>query len=362
MWPQIAKALPTLFYQPDIEAFHAMLSVAASHYLKLDDLSYPPTWLLFVGPPGTRKTSQLKLMSKIPNFHFIDQPNSKGFLSGFDPHKNGENSLLHKIGPSGFLGIADMSTILNSPDCANVLSILRRIYDGDVTAERGQPVLPWHGRITLIGCATTEIDSPEFRDQMSTMGDRFVTIWTNRMEGANFAAHVVLGAKPTDATVIKDMIQNCFQNLKCPKIELIPSLEKLSSLIAITRTYVKFDRSYHKIERVGDTETPSRLITSLHSIAFASAAIDSQPAVRPSDIHLAERVGWDTIPRRIYHTIKYLQYGPLELQTLQASLKLLRDSFESFCARLMALNICETKLENGTEKIELTHQILSLLQ
>jgi hypothetical protein len=196
---------------------------------------------------------------------------------------------------------------------------------------------------------------------MSAMGDRFICIWTHRMSAQQLAEHVIKGVPSTHIEELKDLVSNCFHNLTCPKIETIPSLINLSELVALTRTYVKYDKSYRNADRIGDTETPTRLLQAFHSVAFASAAIDGSPTIRPQDTQLAERVAWDTIPRRIYHTIRILRHKPLSLTEFQDKMHLIRDSFENLCSRLVAMNLIKTDLINGTECVQLSQSIMDLL-
>ena|ERR1022692_2001486 len=80
-----------------------------------------PCWLINVTPPGSIKTELIDGLKGVPGFHSIDKVTPGTFISGQiqDPKQKRAGcspSLLHRIGPSGIIGLPDFFTILSMRD------------------------------------------------------------------------------------------------------------------------------------------------------------------------------------------------------------------------------------------------------
>jgi hypothetical protein len=155
-------------YLPDPSHVLATLGAAVT-----SGLDHDAVWLLLVGPPSSGKTSATNLLGGVS--HQIDYASESGLLGWQIPPKKDQpavpGGILAEIGngKKSLVTIADLSTLMRqdrSNRSSDLWSAMRRIYDGhyfrDVNPPGGRqgsvPRLEWHGRLTVVGAVTGEID------------------------------------------------------------------------------------------------------------------------------------------------------------------------------------------------------------
>lgn len=156
-------------YLKDETHILSALAVASTH--ALDDRN--PAWLLLVGPSSSGKTSTVNLIGK--DAYPIDAASEAGLLSWVIPNVKDAPAV-----PFGFLPeiaarsvhlatVADLSVLVRadrSNRSSDLWSAMRRVHDGSYYRDVNPPGgrgggstrLEWHGRITVVGAATNDID------------------------------------------------------------------------------------------------------------------------------------------------------------------------------------------------------------
>jgi hypothetical protein len=169
----------------DLDALDATLATAAAEQLGGD-----PLWLLIVSGSGNAKTETVQSLKGAGAVVVSTLSGDAALLSGTprkQSAKNATGGLLRSIGDRGLLVIKDVTSILsaNRDVRTTLLAALREIHDGywvrHVGSDGGK-TLEWPGRIVVVGAVTTAWDRAH--EVVASMGDRFLTIRTDRDAGA----------------------------------------------------------------------------------------------------------------------------------------------------------------------------------
>jgi len=301
-WSEVVEVLQKHYHSPDIEAARVLYSAVAAH-----DLAGQPVWPMAVAPPGSMKSELINALDGLPNVFLVDNFTPKTFLSGQIPDERSgiparPASLLHRIGDSGYMLIPDFSTVLSmkSEDRGSVFASLRKIYDGKLTKEFGtsEKVEAWEGRITLVVGTTPEID--RHRSVNQSLGERFVMVRWKRA-GIDAARKAILQDQKKAHADLKGAVRKLFANLPSGPVTIESCWQEqvvsLAELTVVARTTVHRNEKKQIAERP-EPESPTRLAQQLCQLAKGSARIDGRTIVNESDIAIAKRAGFDSIPPR----------------------------------------------------------------
>lgn len=160
-------------YMEDTSIIDASIASILANRLKLGD----PVWFLIIGASSGGKSQILRPVAIGDNrfIHRIDDITENTFLSGAKT-KEGEVSLLKRIGSHGIISISDFTVIMSKSkeSRATILSQLRMVYDGEMTKQSGNQTEPitWAGYMGMIAGSTPSIYA--HFEEVSDMGERFI--------------------------------------------------------------------------------------------------------------------------------------------------------------------------------------------
>lgn len=368
-WSELVNSLKGWFHNPDIEALEVSLSVAISHYFKLDD----PVWLMVLGPPGTGKSSTIMgSLSSLHETYVLDDLTPTTLLSGWggSPNKEGKRkhdcSLLNNIGIEG-----DRSGILLMPDFTcfmakrleerqAIAGQLRKVYDGEFKRMTGMGEwLSWDGKVTMIVCGTPAVESAWAL--MRDLGERFMQVRWARGDGIQQA--VVASAQIGSERIIKSGLRRLTQafvdasTLK-PILTNPQMIENgvvyLAEIIARTRGHVKRERDGRDIIEVPEPEGPTRIMKALAQVARSHATLFRREHVTDDDFRISKRLGMDSIPplrRKILETISNYPDGEIGHANLVRFVGAPASTVNRAAEDLGALGILDVDSGGGIEKL-----------
>jgi hypothetical protein len=120
---------------------HDLVDVVAAAVIA-NRLPGDPLWLAIVGPPASGKTEVLRALRGLDRVVSLDAMSPATLLSGYRTGKKSQNhSLLAQLTPGvpWILNMEDFTLVLSQPwhKRGEILSQLRKLYDGDVSARWG---------------------------------------------------------------------------------------------------------------------------------------------------------------------------------------------------------------------------------
>ena len=345
-WSNLTSHLNEWFYKPDLEALRIIYAAVASHWLTGTD----PVWPLVIAPPSSGKTSiAVGPLMCLENAFLIGDVTPKTFLSG---KKGDKNSLLHRIGSSGFMIMKDFGTFLQKRDNDKneVLSQLREIYDGDFGRQGGDgSTKPWSGKITIIAAATLAVDrSWTFQHDL---GERFTNIrWLSvySREAGRFACRQIDNGKE-----VKDETRRLVRAFFDARPRSIPpdlsnaqqeQIIDLSLFVARMRaTVVRDSNGKRDIIEVGDPEGITRLHKTFSTIARFHASLFGCPTcVGEADIEIVKRVAIDSIRPSRWSFVRHIPFdGDINRGDLQKATNLPSSTVGWIGDELEALGLIE---------------------
>jgi len=140
-----------------------------------------PLWLLLVAASGSGKTAAIRLLRHVADKQ-VDELTRAGLLSWTTGGKKAKRTgLLTEIPPVALVTISDFSTVVTMGDHearARMFGMLRVVYDGRIyrslggQSAAGADPLEWEGHLTILGGATTAIDTHLSFE--ATLGERWL--------------------------------------------------------------------------------------------------------------------------------------------------------------------------------------------
>lgn len=150
----------------------ALASVIATR-LRIGD----PVWMIVIGASSGGKSQILRplALTDTKYMHKIDDLTENTFLSGAKT-KEGENSLLLRIGGSGILVMSDLTVLFSKAkeQRAAILAQFRMIYDGEMVKHSGSKgkATEWKGALGVLAGSTPTIYT--HFEEVADMGQRFI--------------------------------------------------------------------------------------------------------------------------------------------------------------------------------------------
>ena len=252
----------------------ALASIIATR-LSLGD----PIWLVLIGASSGGKSQILRPLSLTdPKFlHRLDDLTENTLLSAM-ASKDGETSLLLRIGGKGIIVMSDLTVLFSKSAEARqaILSQFRMIYDGEMTkvsGNKGKPTV-WKGELGILAGSTPSI----YRhfEEVADMGERFI-YYRMKDYDAKKATKLALGrglyGKKLDdilgalyAGYIKETVENA--KLDIPMNEVVEErILEVASLAERIRTPTAMDWRAEKITRVPIPAMPMRVALQLRAVA-----------------------------------------------------------------------------------------------
>jgi hypothetical protein len=278
----------------------AMLGAVAGNLLPGE-----PVWLGLIGPPSSAKTEILMSALQLRDVVQATTLTCAALLSGTPKRqrdKTAKGGLLRQIGEFGILSLKDFGSVLSmhSETRAELLAMLREVYDGSVTRHfgiDGGKTLTWRGKVGMIFAATPIIDT--YYGVIGSMGDRFLMSRlppTGRGQGPRALKH--RGA--AIAQMRKELAQavaGLFAGRKTEPTEItaaeIKWLEDVILLAVRLRGAVERDRRTREMEMVLGAEGPARLMLTLERLL---AGLDTLGVERQAALGVVGSVAMDSVP------------------------------------------------------------------
>jgi hypothetical protein len=300
-----------LYMEDDGTVLVTLASVAANR------MQGDPLWLMIVGASSGGKTEILNATSHLGNVHLAAVVTEAALLSGTskkEAAKGAKGGLLREIGPFGVLLLKDFTSTLSMKHEARaaLLAALREIYDGSWTRHVGTDggrTLHWQGKLGLIACCTTIIDT--HHAVMAAMGERFLLYRLPEIDPKKQAKQALrnAGREREMRQELAAAVGGLFAEIKLPEHQPELSddetdrLVALASLAAYSRSHVERDGRTREIELIPDHEAPARLSQALRRLYGGLLVI----GVPQADAWpLVVKVGLDCMPKLRRSIFEYL--------------------------------------------------------
>ena len=299
-------------YLPDTGPLLVVLAAFVANLIPGD-----PLWLMLVGPSSGGKTEILNALASLLHVRLAAVLTEASLLSGTSKRetvKEAKGGLLQEIGPFGILLLKDFTSILsmNRDPRAALLAALREIYDGSWTRHVGTDggrTLSWRGKLGLIGCCTTIIDT--YHAVMAAMGERFLLYRLPEIDGKAQATRALrnAGREAEMRTELTRAIGGLVAGIALPDSlpELTEKVERqlvaLSCLGSRSRSAVDRDGRTREIDLIPDAEAPARIVQALRRVysGLLIIGVDSDEAW-----NLTFKVGLDCMPKLRRSVFEYL--------------------------------------------------------
>lgn len=159
-----------------------------------------PLWMHMAGPPGSGKTAILLSLRTLSRCHFASTITPHTLVSGFSLQGGADPSLLPQLGGKTFV-LKDFTEVLQMPPItkADVYSVLRGAYDGEVTKPFGNGIVrQYRCYFNMLSGVTQDI----FAESGASLGERFLIF------------HVIRGVGFTSDDAILAAISNVGEDEK----------------------------------------------------------------------------------------------------------------------------------------------------
>jgi hypothetical protein len=317
----MSKAEPTLkeikdlyksvFYMQDDTIIDIILSITISAKLPGD-----PIWLLIIGGSSSGKSELINMLNKVPYVHAVSSMTENTFLSSMRTNNGEENSLLHKIGPSGMITMKDYTSILSmrSEKRELIVSQMREIFDGKLDKLSGNGNSQhWEGKINWIGAVTDSIYIKE--GESAGMGRRtinYVMPQQDRKETTRRAS-----ANTGDIAEKRTMIQDAVARFVEYKIATLPRTlpvltEETDSMLIdladfVTQARTPVERDFKEnIILVPDFEMPMRVYSMFQKMVQTMIHISDDQEFTQAHKDAIIGLAFDSIPKQIMLPLKLL--------------------------------------------------------
>jgi hypothetical protein len=290
-------------YLGDVGPVLVVLATIAANRMHGD-----PLWLMVVGASAGGKTEILNASSGLDHVYLAAVLTEAALLSGTskkEAAKGAKGGLLREIGPFGILLLKDFTSTLSMKHEARaaLLAALREIYDGSWTRHVGTDggrMLRWAGKLGLIACCTTTIDT--YHAVMAAMGERFLLYRLPEIPAKRQARKALrnAGREREMRAELAAAVGGLFAGLALPERQPDLSddetdrLVALASLAARARSAVERDGRTREIELIPDAEAPARLVQALRRLYGGLLVIG---VYRDDAWPLVVKVGLDCLPK-----------------------------------------------------------------
>lgn len=265
-----------------------------------------PVWLIVVGESSGGKSQLLRPLALTDEkfIHKVDDLTENTFLSAASS-KNGEVSLLKRIGSLGIIVISDLSVIFSKAAEARaaILSQFRMIYDGEMNKHSGTSVgvIPWKGSLGILAGATPSV----YRtfEEVSDMGERFM-FYRLKAYNAREATHTFtkrkVRGKALDellAIAYKEYVQEVVAGVATGSVFEIDEviMERIidAALFAEkVRTVAHMEWKGQQIDDIPVTAYPMRTVGQLQTIAIGMMIMNKHEGGTGLRVEDMERLEW----------------------------------------------------------------------
>lgn len=270
-------------YMEDTQLIDVSLASIIATRLKIGN----PVWLIVIGASSGGKSQMLRPLALTDEkfIHRIDDLTENTFLSGIKS-KEGEVSLLNRIGARGIIVISDLTVLFSkqAESRAVILSQFRMIYDGEMTKFSGNSSKPisWKGSLGVIAGSTPSIY--QHFEEVADMGERFIYYRMKEFDPYK-ATHLALNrkyfGKDLDdklSGLYEQYIKQVVKSYDDEDIELSEEVNnriiEVSMFAEKVRTVAHKDRfNGNTIDRIPVSAMPMRVALQLVSIAKALSII-----------------------------------------------------------------------------------------
>jgi hypothetical protein len=301
----------------DLDTLDAVLCTAAAQRLAGD-----PPWLLVIGGSGAAKTETITPLGRAGAVIVSTINGEAALLSGTaerDRAKDATGGLLREAGKDGLLVVKDFTSILSMNRDARglVLGALREIYDGRWSRRiggEGGRVIPWDGRLVIIGACTTAWDAAH--QVIATMGDRFLLVRPRAGEDGRRKAGLQAMRNVRNETTMREQLGDAVAKL----LDGIPAatghitltedeeIEILDVADIITRARTAVQRDFQGNPMFAHAlEMPTRLAKQLVQVTRGGLALGMG---RGEALDVADRVAADTMPPLRLRVLDYVSANP----------------------------------------------------
>lgn len=263
-----------------------------------------PVWMVLIGQSSGGKSQILRPIAMTdPKFiHELDDITENTFMSAM-ASKEGEMSLLKRIGSRGILAISDLTVLMSKGAEARavILSQLRMVYDGRMTKHAGnkdQPIV-WKGKMGVIAASTPSI----YRhfEEVSDMGERFV-YYRMKEHDTDKAMDISYGRgmDGEDLDIILSSLYSEYIKETCMGYKdtglmnldenVYKRLKKIATFAERIRTTADMEWRGRQIERIPVVASPVRVFNELVSLARGFMAMKIQ--LDEKDIETLEWCGY----------------------------------------------------------------------
>lgn len=350
-WSELSSHLSKWFYRPDLEALRIIYSAVAAHHLPKTE----PIWPIVIAPPSSGKTSiAVSPLLALENSHLIGSMTPQTLLSG---RAGKQSSLLHRIGPSGFMIMKDFGTFLSmrENDRNEIMSQFREVYDGEFGRQGGSGnIVPWSGKITIVAASTQAVDRAwSFQHDL---GERFTNIrwrtYHNRAAG-RFACSQI-----DDERLVKDETRRLVRALfDARPMKMPPALSSdqqeqivdLAMFVAKMRcTVVRDSLGKREIIDVGEPEGITRLHKTYSLLArFHASLFGNGLTIEDSDLSILRRVAVEAVRPSRWNFLRAIpMQGDIARVDLQKSSGIPSSTVAWIADELTALGLIEQYSES----------------
>ena len=269
-------------YMEDTQLIDVSLASIIATRLKIGN----PVWLIIIGASSGGKSQMLRPLALTDEkfIHRIDDLTENTFLSGIKS-KEGEVSLLNRIGSRGIIVISDLTVLFSkqAESRAVILSQFRMVYDGEMTKFSGNSSKPisWKGSLGVLAGSTPSIY--QHFEEVADMGERFIYYRMKEFDPYK-ATHLALTRKSFGkdlddklSSLYEQYIKEVVKSYDDEDIELSEEVNnriiEVSMFAEKVRTVAHKDRWKDTIDRKPTPAMPMRVALQLVSIAKALAII-----------------------------------------------------------------------------------------
>lgn len=282
-------------------------------------LPLPPPWVFIVSSSSGGKTKLIQLLEEIPGYFDVDELTGNTLLSGAKNHAN-PTSLLHKLGPDGFLVFRDFTTILskNKEVMGQLMGQLRMVYDGKFVKHTGlgdEIAYKPKKAPGLLAGVTTKIYSTN--KEWADMGERMIMYHMVQPDDDELGMWILDDEQDEKETEnkIKLMFREYIESITIPlerkdlpKMEMEDKIDlvQIAKLAVAARSPVERAGWKDEIVMKHDKEMIGRMLKQLRTLAFAMMLMSPDKTLTPRAKSVLFKMGLHSIPINRMKVLKAL--------------------------------------------------------